>query len=109
MLLPFRLTARRRVAEGVEMGTWRREHPSVPPGRTLRDTRVLAVGGRTVVVTTLIGDPDRPIEGRQSPTWVRFPEGWRIVGAHVLSTAAERDRIAVTPAFSSPRRPDHAS
>ena|ERR1035441_4943751 len=24
-----------------------------------------------------------PVRGRQSQTWVRFPQGWRIVSAHV--------------------------
>ncbi|MEN3269415.1 AtzH-like domain-containing protein [Pseudonocardia sp.] len=66
-----------------EIEAWRRTHPSVPPGRKLHDTRVLAVDDRTAVVTTLIGYPDRAIEGRQSQTWVRLPEGWRIVEAHV--------------------------
>ncbi|MCU1665127.1 MAG: hypothetical protein QOI36_5403 [Pseudonocardiales bacterium] len=66
-----------------EIEAWRRTHPSVPPGRKLHDTRVLAVDDRTAVVTTLIGYPDRGIEGRQSQTWVRLPEGWRIVEAHV--------------------------
>jgi hypothetical protein len=66
-----------------EIEAWRRTHPSVPPGRKLHDTRVLAVDDRTAVVTTLIGYPDRGIEGRQSQTWVRLPEGWRIVDAHV--------------------------
>jgi Protein of unknown function (DUF3225) len=68
---------------GAEIAAWRREHPSVPSGRMLRDTRVLAVDDRTAVVTTLIGYSDRAIEGRQSQTWVRFPEGWRVVEAHV--------------------------
>jgi hypothetical protein len=66
-----------------EIEAWRRTYPSVPPGRKLHDTRVLAVDDRTAVVTTLIGYPDRGIEGRQSQTWVRLPEGWRIVEAHV--------------------------
>ena len=35
----------------------------------------LALDDRTAVVTTLIGCPDRAIEGRQSQTGVRFPEG----------------------------------
>jgi len=45
-------------------------------------------------VTTSFGDdagtvsvefcaPDSPLGGRQMQTWVRFPEGWRIVAAHV--------------------------
>ena len=66
-----------------EIAAWRRAHPSVPPGRILHDTRVLAVDDRTAVVTTLFGYPGGTVEGRQSQTWVRLPEGWRIVAAHV--------------------------
>ena len=65
------------------IAAWRRTHPSVPADRRLRDTRVLAVDERTAVVTTLFGYPDGAIEGRQSQTWVRLAEGWRIVAAHV--------------------------
>jgi hypothetical protein len=66
-----------------EIAAWRRDHPSVPAGRRLSDTRVVAVDDRTAVVTTLFGYPDGAIEGRQSQTWVRFADGWRIVAAHV--------------------------
>ena len=66
-----------------EIAAWRRAHPSVPPGRILRHTRVLAIDDRTAVVTTLFGYPDGAVEGRQSQTWVKLPEGWRIVAAHV--------------------------
>jgi hypothetical protein len=51
--------------------------------RRLRDTRVPAVDDPAAVVTTLIGYPDRAIEGGQSQTWAGFPEGWRVVEAHV--------------------------
>ena len=68
---------------GAEIAAWRAAHPSVPAGRRLYDTRVLAVDDRTAVVTTLFGYPDQPVEGRQSQTWVRLAEGWRIVAAHV--------------------------
>ncbi|GAA1311833.1 oxalurate catabolism protein HpxZ [Pseudonocardia xinjiangensis] len=77
----FGIADRQQGADEIE--AWRHTHPSVPPGRTLRDTRVLAVDDRTAVVTTLISYPDRAIEGRQSQTWVRLPEGWRVVEAHV--------------------------
>jgi hypothetical protein len=66
-----------------EIHEWRRLHGGVPPGRRLRDTAVLAIDDRTAVVTTLFDYPGRPVEGRQSQVWVRFPEGWRIVAAHV--------------------------
>jgi hypothetical protein len=66
-----------------EIAAWRRAHPSVPPGRELRATQVLAVDDRTAVVTTLFGYPDGLAEGRQTQVWVRVDEGWRIVSAHV--------------------------
>lgn len=66
-----------------EIAAWRRDHPSVPPGRRLRETRVLAVDDTTAVVNTLFGYPGAPVEGRQTQVWVRFAEGWRIVAAHV--------------------------
>lgn len=66
-----------------EIAAWRRAHPSVPAGRRLRDTVVLALGDDAAVVTTLFDHPGGRTEGRQSQTWFRFPQGWRIVAAHV--------------------------
>ncbi len=65
------------------IAAWRAAHPSVPAGRRLSGTRILAIDDRTAVVTTLFGYPDGAVEGRQSQTWARFDEGWRIVAAHV--------------------------
>jgi hypothetical protein len=67
----------------VEIAAWRRANPGVPPGRTLSRTVVLPTSPTTAVVSTLFGYPGSPAEGRQTQTWVRFPEGWRIVAAHV--------------------------
>jgi hypothetical protein len=72
---------------GAEIAAWRAAHPSVPRGRRLRDTSVLAIDDRTAVITTLFGYPDGAVEGRQSQTWVRFEAGWRIVAAHVSELA----------------------
>ncbi|GAA4883566.1 AtzH-like domain-containing protein [Actinomycetospora straminea] len=66
-----------------EIAAWRRDHPGVPPGRRLAGTVVVAVDDRTAVVSTLFGYPDHVAEGRQTQTWVRLAEGWRIVAAHV--------------------------
>lgn len=66
-----------------EIAAWRAAHPSVPPGRRLSGTTVLALDDRTAVVCTLFGYPDQRVEGRQTQVWVRFTEGWRIVSAHV--------------------------
>jgi ketosteroid isomerase-like protein len=62
---------------------WRQAHPGVPAGRRLHDTHVLAIGEHTAMVTTLFSYPDGAVEGRQSQTWVRFGQGWRVVAAHV--------------------------
>jgi hypothetical protein len=71
-----------------EIAAWRRANPGVPPGRTLADTVVLATSPTTAVVSTLFGYPDSPAEGRQTQTWVRLAEGWRIVAAHVSEVPA---------------------
>ncbi|SNS66772.1 Protein of unknown function [Asanoa hainanensis] len=70
-----------------EQRTWRRAQPPLPPGRTLHDTRITAFGPDTAVVTTFFGYPGDPAVGRQTQTWVRLPEGWRIVSAHVSMEA----------------------
>jgi len=71
-----------------EIAAWRRTHPSVPPGRRLSSTVIVAVDDRTAVVSTLFGYPGLAIEGRQTQTWVRLAEGWRIVAAHVSEVPA---------------------
>jgi len=71
-----------------EIAEWRQAHPSVPPGRRLTDTVIVAVDDRTAVVSTLFHYPGLLIEGRQTQTWVRLTEGWRIVAAHVSEVPA---------------------
>lgn len=71
-----------------EQLAWRRAQPPLPPGRVLHDTRVTTFGTGHAVVTTLFGYPDRPFLGRQSQTWIRLAEGWRIAHAHVSEIPA---------------------
>lgn len=56
-----------------------------PPGtRTLAKTVISAYGRDHAVASTLYRRPSAPGKvGRQMQTWVRFPEGWRVVAAHV--------------------------
>ena len=52
--------------------------------RTLEKTRIVAYGRDLAVAATLFRRDSAPGKiGRQMQTWVRFPEGWRIVAAHV--------------------------
>ncbi|MFF5231554.1 oxalurate catabolism protein HpxZ [Dactylosporangium sp. NPDC000521] len=67
-----------------ELRDWRSAQPPLPPGRRLSGTKITTFGADLATVTTMFDYPgtgDRP--GRQSQTWVRLPEGWRIVHAHV--------------------------
>ena len=71
-----------------EQRRWRRAQPPLPAGRRLKDTEIRAYGADTAVVTTLFGYPGSDVLGRQSQTWIRLPEGWRIVHAHVSEPSA---------------------
>ena len=52
--------------------------------RTTAQTVITAYGRDTAVASTLFYRDSAPGRvGRQMQTWVRFPEGWRIVAAHV--------------------------
>ena len=70
-----------------EQAEWRRAQPALPPGRRLQDTIIQGYGRSVAVVTTLFGYPGGGKLGRQSQTWVRMPDGWRIVTAHVSEPA----------------------
>jgi hypothetical protein len=72
-----------------QLRAWRAAQVPLPPGRRLYDTCVTTFGTDLATVTTMFDYPgggDRP--GRQSQTWVRLAEGWRIVHAHVSYPAA---------------------
>jgi hypothetical protein len=53
-------------------------------GRTLSRTAITTYGCEFAVAATLYERPSAPGKiGRQMQTWVKFPEGWRVVAAHV--------------------------
>jgi hypothetical protein len=52
--------------------------------RRLEKTSIVTYGRDFAVAATLFRRDSAPGKiGRQMQTWVRFPEGWRIVAAHV--------------------------
>lgn len=54
------------------------------PPRTLSKTVITTYGRDFAVASTLTYRANQPGKvGRQMQTWVRFPEGWRVVAAHV--------------------------
>ena len=58
--------------------------PAAGPPRTLSKTVITTYGRDFAVASTLTNRANAPGKvGRQMQTWVRFPEGWRVVAAHV--------------------------
>jgi len=51
--------------------------------RTLKDTIITTFGRDFATANTESTRPNSDVISRQAQTWARFPEGWRIVSAHV--------------------------
>jgi hypothetical protein len=63
--------------------------------RRTEKTVITTYGRDTAVASTLFYRDSAPGRvGRQMQTWVRFPEGWRIVAAHVSIIDEPRDQKA---------------
>jgi hypothetical protein len=66
----------------LEIAAFRAARPSVGLQRTLEKTVITTFGRDFGTASTMFRrSPGRV--GRQMQTWVRFPEGWRVVAAHV--------------------------
>jgi hypothetical protein len=56
----------------------------IPPGRrAIANTVITTFGHDFATASTEFRRPGQATTGRQQQSWVRFPEGWRIVAAHV--------------------------
>ena len=67
---------------GEEVAEWRATAPPVDPQRVITFRRVASLAPDVVAVDLTFRDSDGTT-GRQSQTWVRTADGWRIVRAHV--------------------------
>jgi len=66
-----------------EIADFRRKRGAIDQRRTLTNTRITTFGRDFGVASTeYIPDGSKRI-GRQSQTWVRTDDGWKIVAAHV--------------------------
>lgn len=65
------------------IAAWRPGSPVVPAQRRVGPTVITAFGDSCATVSTEFDNGDGSPRGRQSQTWVRFAEGWRIASAHV--------------------------
>jgi len=72
-----------------EIKAFRAARPSAGLTRTLSRTVITTYGRDFAIASTLFDRPSLPGKiGRQMQTWVRFPEGWRVVAAHVSTIDA---------------------
>jgi ketosteroid isomerase-like protein len=67
-----------------QIKAFRAARPPAGLARTLSHTVITAYGRDVAIASTLFHRDTAPGKiGRQMQTWVRFPEGWRVVAAHV--------------------------
>ena len=66
-----------------EILAFRKARPGGAPQRELTRTVITTFGDDYAVANTEFERDGSPCIGRQSHTWVRFPDSWRIVAAHV--------------------------
>ena len=74
-----------------EIAAFRAARSPVGLTRTISKTVITAYGRDCAVASTLFHRATLPGKvGRQMQTWVKFPDGWRVVAAHV-SVIDEKD------------------
>jgi AtzH-like len=75
-----------------EIKAFRGARPPAGLARTLSRTVITTFGRDYAVASTLFQRASMPGKiGRQSQTWVRFAEGWRVVAAHVSAIDEPRE------------------
>lgn len=81
------LTLRYGVTENLhsyeEIMAFRASRPSAGLERDIYNTRITTYGRDFATANTEFRRKNSTKTGRQSQTWIRTPEGWRVVSAHV--------------------------
>ena len=68
---------------------FRRARPTVDIRRTIANTVITTYGSDFATANTEFTKLDSGRPGRQSQTWMRTAEGWRVVSAHVSYLPAQ--------------------
>jgi Protein of unknown function (DUF3225) len=76
---------------------YRTKVPAPDFTRTLHDVRITAFGPDMAVAMCEFKRSDTPLHGFQTQTWVRLPQGWKIVSAHVSMVPLESSRRTDEP------------
>jgi len=93
--LPGAQTVRYGIAEqnygSDAISAYRRGSEPIDPNRTLERVVVSVHGEDAASVSAEFIDPATPGIGRQTQTWVRTAQGWKIAVAHVSMNPQRRD------------------
>lgn len=66
-----------------EIQAFRASRPAANLDRNLRNIVITTYGEEMAVCSTEFTRDNTTKIGRQQQTWIKFPQGWRIVAAHV--------------------------
>lgn len=77
-----------------EIAAFRRARQGGSPPRKVLRRHIATVGDATAVVSLEFQREGSQKIGRQMQTWVRTPEGWKILAAHVSIMAERPETIA---------------
>ena len=66
-----------------DIAAYRRTQAMATPPRQLRNTVITTFGTDVATADTEFLPDGSDVVGRQSQTWARTPDGWRVVSAHV--------------------------
>ncbi len=66
-----------------QIKAFRASRPGVGLARDIIDRHIVTFGETMGVANVTFKRPAEPRMGRQSQTWIKFTEGWRVVSAHV--------------------------
>ena len=90
------LTIRYGVAENLygfdEIAAFRLGRTGGSPPRERLRTEVVAIGPDAAVANVEFTRTDTGRNGRQTQTWIRTPDGWKIISAHVSLRQDQADR-----------------
>jgi hypothetical protein len=70
------------------ISAFRRSRKGKPAHRVVEDLRITTFGRNFAVTNQESKRPETGVVTRQSQTWIRTPQGWRIVSAHVSDQPA---------------------
>ena len=81
--LTLRFGAKENLFGADQIKAFRASRPSVGLSREIIDRHIVTFGDNMGVANITFKRSTEPRVGRQSQTWVKFDEGWRVVSAHV--------------------------